>query len=302
MATTSYTSALSPEQVETLRSCLEREGFEFVTKDYAIFSGKKGKLNVTVYEKGPKVLVQGKETEDFVRFTLEPEVLGEARLGYEEVWNAEMFEPHFGVDESGKGDFFGPLVIAGVYTDANSTRRLLDEGIMDSKRVSSAKRIREMSDVIRREVGQAYKVIRWAPANYNERYEREGNVNKILARGHARVIQDLKRRFASCGRVLCDKFTRSNLIAKELGVLGVNLKLEERTKAESDLAVAAASILARESFLDWMEKVSERSGIPVPLGAGAESTDAAGEFVRRFGRERLTDFVKIHFKNSERIK
>ena len=88
---------------------MERENFEFVEKPYTHYAAKKGKLNVAVYEKGPKVLVQGKETEHFVQFYLEPEILGEARLGYEEVHNPEMFEPHFGIDESGKGDYFGPL-------------------------------------------------------------------------------------------------------------------------------------------------------------------------------------------------
>ena len=111
---TSHTAALTPDQVEILRRALERDGFEFSAKEHALFSARKGKLNVTVYQKGPKVLIQGKETEDFIRFTLEPEVLGEARLGYEEILQPEMFAPHFGIDESGKGDYFGPLVIAGV--------------------------------------------------------------------------------------------------------------------------------------------------------------------------------------------
>ena len=97
----SYTVALNPEQVETLRGVLEEQDFEFSDKPHAIYSAKRGKLNVTVYEKGPKVLVQGKETEDFVKFTLEPQVLGEARLGYEEIHDPEQFEPHFGIDESG---------------------------------------------------------------------------------------------------------------------------------------------------------------------------------------------------------
>ena len=116
MALNSYTSPIKAGDVEKIRALLELGGFDFTSKPYAHFSAKKGKLNVTVYEKGPKVLVQGKETEDFVRFTLEPEILGEAKLGYEEVNQPDMFEPHFGIDESGKGDFFGPLVVAGVYT------------------------------------------------------------------------------------------------------------------------------------------------------------------------------------------
>jgi ribonuclease HIII len=113
----SYTHLLSHDQVGKLRGLLEESGFEFSPKDWTIFFAQKNKLSVAVYEKGPKVLVQGRGLEEFVQFELEPKILGEAKLGYEEVHSPEMFEPHFGVDESGKGDFFGPLVISGVYVD-----------------------------------------------------------------------------------------------------------------------------------------------------------------------------------------
>jgi len=139
MALSSYTVPIDSLQVLPLKNLLEERGFEFVEKQYAIFSAKKPKLNVTVYEKGPKVLVQGGETEDFVKFVLEPEILGEAKLGNEEVLNPEMFEPHLGVDESGKGDFFGPLVVASVYTNKLIARKLLDMGIADSKKLSDSK-------------------------------------------------------------------------------------------------------------------------------------------------------------------
>ena len=112
-----YTAPLTAAQVAALRACSTNFGFVFSPKPYTIFFAQKKKLSVAVYEKGPKVLLQGKGIEDFVSFELEPKILGEARLGYEEVHSPEMFEPHFGIDESGKGDFFGPLVIAGAYTD-----------------------------------------------------------------------------------------------------------------------------------------------------------------------------------------
>src|SRR5437762_5781489 len=113
----SFTASLNAEQTERLRRLLHERGFTFAEKSYTLFFAQKEKLSVAVYEKGPKVLVQGRGVEDFVKFELEPTIFGEARLGYEEVRSPEMFEPHFGVDESGKGDFFGPLVIAGVYVD-----------------------------------------------------------------------------------------------------------------------------------------------------------------------------------------
>ena len=146
----SYTHLLTQEQTDKLRTLLEQRGFTFSPKPYTIFFAQKEKLSVAVYEKGPKVLLQGRGVEDFVKFTLEPEILGEARLGYEEVHSPEMFQPHFGVDESGKGDFFGPLVIAGVFVDRPSARQLLDLGVQDSKRIGSDRRIHALAKEIRR--------------------------------------------------------------------------------------------------------------------------------------------------------
>ena len=142
--------------------------FEFKERQYTIFAAAKDKLQVSVYEKGPKVLIQGKATENFVKFTLEPEILGVAELGYEEVNNPEMFSPHIGVDESGKGDFFGPLVIAGVFINADSARHLLDAGIQDSKRITSDKRIRALSEIIRDTPGLTHDIISLGPERYNQ--------------------------------------------------------------------------------------------------------------------------------------
>src|SRR5256712_7380661 len=133
----SYTHPLTKEQATKLRALLAELGFEFSPKEWTIFFAQKNKLSVAVYEKGPKILVQGRGVEEFVQFELEPKILGEAKLGYEEVHAPEMFEPHFGVDESGKGDFFGPLVIAGVYVDQGIARKLIEAGGQDSQRIRS---------------------------------------------------------------------------------------------------------------------------------------------------------------------
>src|SRR4029078_2754369 len=146
----SYTHALTDEQVKKLRSVLEESGFAFAPKEWTIFFAQKDKLSVAAYEKGPKVLIQGRGVEEFVQFELEPKILGEAKLGYEEVHSPEIFEPHFGIDESGKGDFFGPLVIAGVYVDKIIARKLMDAGVQDSKRIGSDARIHALADVIRK--------------------------------------------------------------------------------------------------------------------------------------------------------
>ena len=301
MSLASYTMPIKDADVDTIRAILEQSGFEFKEKPYAHYSAKKGKLNVTVYQKGPKVLVQGKETEDFVRFTLEPLVLGDARLGYEEVNDPEMFEPHFGVDESGKGDFFGPLVIAGVYTDAKSTRTLLDAGVMDSKRITSSSRITRLAKTIRSTPGIEYDLVSIGPERYNEMYVSFKNLNRLLAWGHSKVIRMLADKVPDCPRALSDQFARKDVLDRELNRHGVGIQLDQRTKGESDVAVAAASILARERFVQWIEQSSERSGVTIPLGAGPHVLDAARELIAEYGEEILPKVAKMHFKTAQQI-
>src|SRR5262252_7045918 len=175
----SYTHPLTNDQVARLRALLEELGFKFAPKDWTIFFGQKNKLSVAVYEKGPKVLVQGRGVEEFVQFELEPKILGEAELGYEEVHSPKMFEPHFGVDESGKGDFFGPLVISGVYTDREIARAFMSAGIQDSKRIGSDQRIRDFAEMIRETPGVVYNVVAIGPDKYNQLYAKFGNLNKL---------------------------------------------------------------------------------------------------------------------------
>ena len=295
---TSYTAPLTAGQAETLRQVLAGQGYDFEPKPHSLFSARKGKLNVTVYQKGPKVLVQGKDTEDFIRFTLEPEVLGAARLGYEEILEPDKFQPHFGIDESGKGDFFGPLVIAGVYTDAAITRHLIDAGIMDSKRVTSAARIRKLAAVIRATPGCTSEVVSIGPERYNEMHASFGNLNRLLAWGHARVIEKLAAARPQCPRALSDQFARPDVLQRALRAKGLGIELEQRTKGESDTAVAAASILARERFIDWMDKTSEASGIKLPLGASDAVVQAARDLIARHGRDALAKTAKLHFRTT----
>lgn len=298
---TSHTAPLTPQQAETLRQLLDEAGYDFETKPHALYSARKGKLNVTVYQKGPKVLVQGKDTEDFVRFTLEPAVLGEARLGYEEVLEPEHFEPHFGIDESGKGDFFGPLVIAGVYTDARIARQLIDAGVTDSKRIGSAAKIRKLAAVIRETPGCLCEVVSIGPERYNEMHASFGNLNRLLAWGHARVIEKLHSARPDCPRALSDQFARAEVLEKALKQKGLSIHLDQRTKGESDPAVAAASILARERFVDWMDKTSSACGVTLPLGASDAVIQAGRDLVSRHGRDALGRAAKLHFRTTAAV-
>src|ERR1700694_5580739 len=156
---TSYTHPLTTDQAAKLRSLLQDLGFEFALRPYTLCFAQKTKLSVAVYEKGPKVLLQGKGIEEFVQFELEPKILEQAKLGYEEVHSPEMFAPHFGIDESGKGDFFGPLVIAGVYVDREIARKFLSLGVTDSKKIGSDNRIHQLANEIDRTPGLAANVV-----------------------------------------------------------------------------------------------------------------------------------------------
>jgi len=307
MAMNTYTTKIDALDVPRLKAICEERGFTFGEKQWAMWHATKkadgGVVNVTVYQKGPKVLVQGKGTEDFVKFILEPEIIGEARLGNEEVLMPEMFEPHFGVDESGKGDFFGPLVIAGAYVDKVIARKLLDEGIMDSKRISSAAKIKQLSDVIRGIPGLKWEVISLKPEKYNELYGKFGNLNRLLAWGHAKVIASLAEKVPSCPSALSDQFARKELLEGMLSreQAAAHIELTQRTKGESDVAVAAASILAREAFVSWIERASAAGSVDMPLGAGANVIEAAKEMKETHGAEMMAKVAKMHFKTANQI-
>ncbi len=299
---TLHTCALTPEQAVKLRVLLTERGWKFEERPYTIYFAQKDKLTVAVYEKGPKCVVQGRGTQEFVQFTLEPEVLGEAKLGYEEVHNPEMFTPHFGVDESGKGDFFGPLVIAGAYTDETNTRALMESGIMDSKRIGSDLKIRELAKKIRETSGVFVSSITLGPEKYNELYKKFGNLNKMLGWGHAKVIENLLDLRPDCPRALSDKFASASLIKRAFSEKGKHIQLDARTKAESDVAVAAASIIARERFINWMRDTSRDLGVDLPRGSSDPRVKIVGrELCAKHGPEVLLRVAKVHFKTANQV-
>src|SRR5213594_3262330 len=297
----SYTHPLSSEQVTKLRGLLCELGFEFSPKQYTFFFARKNKLSVAVYEKGPKVLVQGKGVEEFVQFELEPKILGEAKLGYDEVHSPEMFEAHFGVDESGKGDFFGPLVVAGVYVDRGIARKLIDAGVQDSKRIGSDARIRVLAETIRKRTAGLIETVLIGPTKYNELYQKFGNLNKLLGWGHARVIENLLEKKPDCPRALSDQFADAHVVEQSLLRHGRKIDIEQRTKAESDIAVAAASILAREAFISWLERRGKEIGLRRERGASANVKETAKKIVEMKGPGALRDVAKIHFRTAHEV-
>jgi ribonuclease HIII len=271
---------------------------------YARFAGANDKVNLVFYESG-KLVIQGKGTQEFIEFVLEPEILKQARLGYEAVLNPEMLLPRLGIDESGKGDFFGPLCVAGVYVNENVVKAWQDKGIRDSKNISSDKRIADLAELIRKTPGCVTTVVPIGNEAYNRLYDKMKSVNTLLAWGHARVIENLMgqqhRMNPPPSRAISDQFASSkDVVAKALMGQGRTIELLQRHKAEEDLAVAAASILARDEFVSRLKRLEKQYEMALPKGASAAVDAAAKEFVAKYGAENLPKVAKTHFRTSLR--
>src|SRR5213080_221570 len=284
---TSYTCTLAEPEARALEEYLREHGYEFRQAPYARFAAEKEKVNVVFYE-SDKLVVQGKGTQDFVEFVLEPGILKQARLGYETVLNPELLLPRLGVDESGKGDFFGPLCIAGVYVNAEVVNSWKDSGIRDSKNISSDKRIKDLAELIRKTPGCVTTVVPIGNEAYNRLYSKMRSVNTLLAWGHARVIENLMgqkhRMNPPPARAISDQFASSkDVVGKALMSLGREIELVQRHKAEEDLAVAAASILARGEFVSRLAALEKEFGMGLPRGASAAVDAAAKEFITKHG-------------------
>jgi ribonuclease HIII len=301
---TSYTSKLTDAQAKALLAWLRGQNYEFRDVPYARFAATGPKENVVFYESG-KLVVQGKGTQEFVEFVLEPQILGEARLGYEAVLNPELLLPRLGIDESGKGDFFGPLCIAGVYVNERIIDAWKDAGIRDSKNISSDRKIAELAKVIRETPGCITATVPIGNEAYNRLYTKMRSVNAILAWGHARVIENLMgqrhRMDPPPVRAISDQFASTKeTVASALMSLGRDIELIQRHKAEEDVAVAAASILARNEFVTRLARLAKEFGMHFPKGASALVDTAAKEFIQKFGAENLAKVAKTHFRTALR--
>lgn len=301
---TSHTCKLTDEQASALNAALLVRNWKARTVPYARFAFESDKCNVVFYESG-KLVVQGKGTQEFIEFVLEPEVLKEAKLGYETVLNPDLLLPRFGVDESGKGDFFGPLCIAGAYVNESVIAAWKDKGIRDSKNISSDKRIHELADLIRKTPGCVVDTVTIGNEAYNRLYGRMKSVNAMLAWGHARVIENLMGKRYQMNpmpvRAISDQFAASKaVIEKALMTEGRQIELVQRHKAEEDIAVAAASILARDEFVKGIAKLEQQFQMKFPKGASAAVDAAAKQFVETRGAEELAKVSKLHFRTALR--
>ncbi|RMF20230.1 MAG: ribonuclease HIII [Deltaproteobacteria bacterium] len=202
-----------------------------------------------------------------------------------------------GSDESGKGDYFGPLVVAAVAVDEASAERLAAAGVQDSKRVSN-RRAQALSDLILAECPHALVVI--GPRKYNELYERIGNLNRLLAWAHARAIEDLLDDVEPTV-IVVDKFADDRVLRQALMKKGARHRVIQVVRGESDPAVAAASILARARFLSALEELSRTWNVPLAAGAGTPTLEAGRAFVARHGAPALREVAKLHFKTTAAV-
>ena len=321
-AAATFSFPLAPEQRAALLEVLRGGAFRDVpVPAYAVAAGESPSwhCNVVLYASG-KCVVQGKGAREFVENVMEPTVLRRlvlvdaagapapapaARSAAEAgapALTAESLSPHVGVDESGKGDFLGPLVVAAAYTDADLGPKLLALGVRDSKQITSDRRACEIAAKIRALLGPSRcSVLKMGCRAYNRLHAKMRNVNRILSWAHARCIENVLERVPDCPMAISDQFGRADSVKNALLERGRRIEFRSRPRAESDIAVAAASLLAREAFLQSLAELSTRFALPFPKGAAPHVRKAAEEIVRKHGPAALPDCCKLHFRTLDEV-
>ena len=296
----SFTFVLNKEQQEALKILLNMGNYKRKEVPHTIIAVEAQDCVVNLYKSG-KCLVQGKGAEDFVIFFLEPNVLQAATVGYEELLNPDLVAPHMGIDESGKGDFFGSLVACAVYVDPDLAHAMQEIGVKDCKQLTD-KAVFLIGNKTRQLLGpKRFSMVAIGPEAYNRLYAKMRNVNTLLAWAHARCIENLMETVPDCPRAVADQFGAKQVIERALMKKGRSIKLEQRHKAESDIAVAAASVLAREAFLRGLGKLGETYGIHAHKGASEQVKASAVELVKKAGPEILLKTCKCHFRTADQV-
>lgn len=282
------------QRANELKEKLIEQGFIISIPTYTVFQAKKKGISCTLYTSG-KLTVQGKDMQPFIQYFLEPEILQSFSYGYEK--ELQDTTERIGIDESGKGDFFGPLCVAGVFGDAKTIPQLSEMGVKDSKRLNE-KTILQLAKKIRALC--PYHILRLSPTKYNELYSRFGNLNLLLAWGHATVIDSLVDK-TNCHKVIIDQFAAEHVVENALKKKNKEVFLTQKTHAEQDVIVAAASILAREAFVEGLDKLGQEAGLILPKGASAQVLAAGKQLVKEKGPSVLPTFAKMHFKTSKEV-
>ena len=265
----------------------------------ADISNSEGKVKLLVYfsNKGNKVTLQGnKELGIYQRvYNL---IFGENLFQSEKSISAEP-ESYIGTDESGKGDYFGPLIVAAVFADKSVSKRLKALGVKDSKELPDYS-ISSIAAGIRKLEGCIFSIVVINPEKYNILYEKMGNLNRLLGWAHAKALENiLSKKIVPVA--ISDKFGNEKYIQTSLQELGKKLILHQETKAEKYTAVAAASILARNEFNKWFYLIKQKHKLELPKGASANVEIKAKEIKSKYGAEVLKTLAKLHFKTTKKI-
>jgi ribonuclease HIII len=290
----SFTATIDLSLAPKLREDLLRQGFELSEAPYALFRATKRGISCVLYQSG-KLVVQGKELRSFIEFYLEPEILKEFRFSHPEAHLDRT--PRIGMDEAGKGDFFGPLCVAAVYADAEGIKNLHQWGVKDSKAFSDAA-ILKLAGNIR--TATLHTVIRLFPLKYNELYARFKNLNRMLSWAHVTALQEVSAN-TDCRKAILDQFAKEEMMLDLLRQKHLDFDLEQRVRGEADLIVAAASILARAGFLQGLAQLSQEVGCSLPKGAGPGVVEVGIQLVRKQGPDILSKVAKLHFKTKDEI-
>lgn len=266
-----------------------------VKKDYnyeitALAGSEKCKILVFFGKKGIKTILQGNADSGLYK-QVDSIVFNKLPINIVE---EELSEPdeYIGTDESGKGDIFGPLVVAAVYVNSSIAKELLKIGVRDSKEIKNGK-ISSLASQIETITKGNFSVTVLAPPDYNRYYSHFGNLNKLLDHAHSDTIKTLLSKVDS-PVVITDQFCRNKLtISKDPKYSAV--KFIQFPKGERYIGVAAASILARNYFELWFAEMEEK-GILLPKGASNDVSIYAGEILAKSGKEILLNLSKNHFK------
>ena len=297
---TSFSYPLSRDQQAVLFDIIKNGNYRPMHVEHALIAGATPDCNVVLYKSG-KCVVQGKGAQEFVTFVLEPVVLARAELGYEDQLHPEAISAHMGVDESGKGDFFGPLVVAAAYVDETLAGPMREMNVRDSKQITSDDKAMSMGRALRKMLGRRFALVKIGPQAYNRLYAKMRSVNTLLAWGHARAIENLLEAVPECPRAISDQFGNATQVERALMKKGRTIELVQRHKAESDLAVAAASIIAREMFLVSLNEMGKPYGMKLLKGASAGVREVAVELVRKTKPTVLLETAKCHFKTTDQV-
>ncbi len=259
----------------------------------------KQKVKLLVYfgKKGNKIQVQGNQ-ESSVHKEVNNIVFGEKLFLDEDKMFAEPLV-YIGTDESGKGDLFGPLVVAGVLVDEKINLDLNKLGVRDSKTITDYN-IKKLTPKIKTLLKNKYDIIHLKPEKYNELYEKMSNVNLILGWAHAKVIENILESY-KVEEAISDKFGNERTILNALQKKGRQINLRQVTNAERYTAVAAASIIARNEVINWFDTNSRKFRIKIYKGVSAQVENSMNEVVEKFGKEVLPKFVKMHFKTTKKL-